>query len=75
MTTELTFDQLQAISGGATAYEYGLMGFAPIPVEYAATLKTVKADLDKSSPKFSTAGPKGIVLRNGYDCENYGTCS
>ena len=61
MTTELTFDQLQAISGGATAYEYGLMGFAPTPVEYA-TLKAVKADLDKSSPKFSAAGSKETKL-------------
>ena len=74
MTTELTFDQLQAISGGATAVEYGLMGFAPVPVEYA-TFKTVNADLDKSSTKFSAAGSKDNALRNGYSCEGYGTCS
>ena len=67
MTTELTFDQLQAVSGGATAIQYGLMAaFAP---------NSVKAELDKSSTKFSAAGPKGIVLRNGYSCEGYGTCS
>ena len=54
MATELTFDQLQAISGGATAYEYGLMGFAPSPVCYA-TPNSVKAELDKSSTKFSAA--------------------
>ena len=45
MTTELTFDQLQAISGAM-----------PTAVEYAVTLKTVKAELDKSSSKFSAAG-------------------
>ena len=38
---ELTLDQLQAISGGATAIEYGLMdAFVPNPD---------KAELDKSS--------------------------
>ena len=40
---ELTLDQLQAISGGATAIEYGLMAaFVPNPD---------KAELDKSSTK------------------------
>ena len=40
---ELTLDQLQAISGGATAIEYGLIAaFVPNPD---------KAELDKSSTK------------------------
>lgn len=40
---ELTLDQLQAISGGATAIEYGLMAaFVPNPD---------KAELDQSSTK------------------------
>ena len=40
---ELTLDQLQAISGGATAIEYGLMAaFVP---------NSDKAELDQSSTK------------------------
>ena len=47
MTTELSLDQLQSISGGATAIEYGLMAaFVPAPD---------KAELDKSSTKFNIA--------------------
>jgi len=34
----------------------------PTAVEYAVTLKTVKAELDKSSTKFSSTGSKETKL-------------
>ena len=45
MTTELTFDQLQAVSGGATAIEYGLIA-ALVSVAAIAALTAMGTSLE-----------------------------
>lgn len=62
--TELTFDQLQTISGCATAICYGLIAasFVPGPDKVPAP---DKAELDTSSNKYNdlSAGTDYLVVR------------